>query len=76
MLIDFNLTLFNLTQNSFSETHLQIQAAPRIEGAICFFYGAPGTQNFYRVKCFKSFLLCTSCGEKSLSFLVIVFHDL
>ena len=32
---------FNLTQNSLPETHLQIQAASRIEVAICFFYGAP-----------------------------------
>ena len=29
---------FNLTQNSLSKTHLQIQAAPRIEVASCFFY--------------------------------------
>ena len=36
MLIDFTLTLLNL-----SETHLQIQAAPRIGVTICFFYGAP-----------------------------------
>ena len=35
MRIDFTLTLLNL-----SET-LQIQAAPRIEVTICFFYGAP-----------------------------------
>ena len=40
MLVDFNLTPFNLTQNSLPETYLQIQAAPRIEVAICFFYGA------------------------------------
>ena len=38
MLVDFNLT-----QNSLSETHLQIQAAPRIDVAICFFYGPPCT---------------------------------
>ena len=36
MLIDFTLTLLN-----FSETHLQIQAAPRTEVTIYFFYGAP-----------------------------------
>ena len=36
MLIDFSLTLLNLC-----ETHLQVQAAPRIEVTICFFYGAP-----------------------------------
>ena len=29
---------FNLTQNSLSKTHLQIQAAPRIEVASYFFY--------------------------------------
>ena len=36
MLIDFTLTVVNL-----SETYLQIQATPRIEVTICFFYGAP-----------------------------------
>ena len=41
MLVDFVLTLLNLTQNSLPETNLQIKAAPRIEVAICFFYGAP-----------------------------------
>ena len=41
MLVDFNLTLLNLAQNSLPETHLQIHTAPRIEVAICFFYGAP-----------------------------------
>ena len=41
MIVDFNLTLLHLTQNSLPETHLQIHAAPRIEVAICFFYGAP-----------------------------------
>ena len=51
MRIDFNLVLLNLTQNSLSETHLQIQAAPPIEVVICFFYGAPCAQNFNRVKC-------------------------
>ena len=55
MLLDFNLTLLNLTQNAILETHLQIQAAPRIEVVICFFYGAPCKQHFYRVKCSKSF---------------------
>ena len=47
MLVDFILTLLNLTQNSLPETDLQIQAAPRIEVAICFFYGAPFTQHFH-----------------------------
>ena len=46
MLVDFNLTLLNLTTNSLPETNLQIQAAPRKEVAICFFYGAPCTQRF------------------------------
>ena len=55
MLSDFNMALFNWTQNSLSENNLQIQAAPRTEAAICFFYGAPSTQQFYRAKCFKSF---------------------
>ena len=55
MLNDFNLALLNLTQNPLSETHLQIHIAPRIEVAIFLFYGAPCTQHFYRVKCFKSF---------------------
>ena len=76
MLIDFNLTLLNSTQNSLSETHSQIQAAPRIEVTICFFYGAPSTQHFYLVKCFKSFLLGRICREQSLSFLVLFFHHL
>ena len=57
LLVDFNLTLLNLRPNSVPETHLQIQAAPRIEVAICFFYEAPCTQQFYCVKCSKSFLL-------------------
>ena len=51
MLVDFNLTLLN----SIPGTHLQIQAASRIEVVICFFYGAPCKQHFYRVKCSKSF---------------------
>ena len=76
MLNDFNLALLNLTQNPLSETHLQIHIAPRIEVAIFLFYGAPCTQHFYRVKCFNLFLLGRICGEKSLSFLVIVFHHL
>ena len=63
MLVYFNLTLLNLTQNSLPETYLQIQAATRIEVAICFFYGAPCTQHFYSVKCSKSFLLGRICGE-------------
>ena len=49
MLVDFSLTLLNLTSNSLPETHLQIQAAPRKEVAICFFYGAPYTQHFYSI---------------------------
>ena len=69
MLVGFNLALLNLTQNSLSETHLQIQAAPRIEVAICFFYGAPWTQHFCRVKCFKYFLLGRICAEQSLGFI-------
>ena len=60
-LVDFNLTLLNLTQNSLRETHLQIQAATRIEVAISFFYGAPCTQYSYSVKCSKSFLLGRIC---------------
>ena len=62
-LVDFNLTLLNLTQNSLPEAHLQIQAATRIEVAISFFYGAPCTQHSYSVKCSKSFLLDRICGE-------------
>ena len=69
MLVDFNLTLLNLTKNSLPETYLQIQAAPQIEVAICFFYGAPCTKHFYCFKCPKSFLLGRICGEQSLSFL-------
>ena len=61
MLIDFKLVLLNLTQYSLSETHLQIQAALAIEVAICFFCA----QHFYRVKCFKSFLLGRIYGEQS-----------
>ena len=57
----FNLTLLNLTQNSLSET--QIQAAPRIEVAICFFYGPPYIQHFNGAKSFKPFLLGRICGE-------------
>ena len=70
MLVDFNCTLLNLTQYSLPETHLQSQATPRIEVAICLFYGASCTQHFHRVKCPKSFLLGRICGEQSLSFLV------
>ena len=76
MLVDFNLTMLNLTQNSLSETYLQIQAATRIEVMICFFYGAPCTQHFYSVKYSKSFFLGRICGEQSLSFLVLVFCHL
>ena len=76
MLDDVNLTLLYSIQNSLPETHLQIQAAPWIEVAIYFFYGALCTQHFYRVKCSKSFLLGRICGEQSLSFLVLVFHHL
>ena len=76
MLVDFNLTLLNFTQNSLPETHLQIQAAPRIEVAMCFYYGEPCTQHFYSIKCSKSFLLGRICGEQSLSFVVLVFHNL
>ena len=79
MLVDFNLTLLNLTQNYLPETHLQIQAATRIEVAICFFYGAPCTQHFYTVKCSKSILLGRICGEQSLSlslsFIVLNFKN-
>ena len=64
MLVDFNLTLLNLTQNSLPGTYLQIQAAPQIEAAICFSYGAPCTQNFHRIKCPKSSLLGIICGEQ------------
>ena len=39
MLVDFNLTVSNLTLISLPETNLQIQAAPRKEVVICFFYG-------------------------------------
>ena len=55
MLVDFNLALLNLAPNSVPETHLQIQAAPRREVLICFFYEAPYKQHFYSDKCFKSF---------------------
>ena len=76
MLVDFNLTLLNLTQNSLPETYLQIQAATQIEAVICFFYGASCTQHFYNVKYSKSFLLGRICGEQNLSFLVLVFCHL
>ena len=76
MLADFNLTLFNLTQNFLPETHLHIQTAHRVYIAICFFYGAPCTQQFYRVKFSKSFLLGRICGEQQLSFLALIFHHL
>ena len=69
MLVDFKLS-----QNFLPETHLQIQPAPLIEVATCFFYGAPCTQHFHRVKCHKSFLLGRICGEQSLVFSVLVFH--
>ena len=52
MLIGFNLTLLNLSQNSWPETHLQIQAAPWIEVAVYFFYGVPCAQYIYCVKVF------------------------
>ena len=71
MLVNFNLTLLNLTKKSLPETNLQIQAATSTEVAICCFYGAPCTQYF---KCSKSFLLGSTCGEQSLSFLMLVFH--
>ena len=48
MLVGFNLTLLNLTQNSLPETYLQIQVASRIEVEIFFFNGAPCTQQSYR----------------------------
>ena len=76
MLLDFNLTVSNLTLISLPETHLQIQAAHRKEVVICFFYGAPCTYHFYSVKGFKSFLVRSICGEQSLSFLILVFHHL
>ena len=57
MLVDFNLTLLDLTLNSLPKTHLKIQAAPRIEVPICFFYGEPCTQHFYSAKCSK-YLFC------------------
>ena len=63
MLVDFILTLPNLTRNSLPETDLQIQAAPRIEVAICFFYGVPCTEHFRRVNCPKSCFLSRICGE-------------
>ena len=76
MLVDFILTLLNFTQNSLPETDLQIQATFRIEVATCFFYGAPCTQHFHSVKCPESCLLSGICGEQSLSFVVLVFHNL
>ena len=76
MLVDFNLTLLKLTQNSLPETYLQIQAATRIEVVIYFFCGAPCTQHFYSVKYSKSFLLGRIYGEQSLNFLVLVFCHL
>ena len=74
MLADFNLTLLNLTQNFLPETSLQIQTAHQTNIAICFFSGVPCTQQFYRVKGSKSFLLGRICGEQQLSFLVLTFH--
>ena len=38
LLVDFIMTLLNLRQNFLPETDLQIQAALRIEVAICFFF--------------------------------------
>ena len=76
MLVDSSLTLLNLTPNSLPETHLQIQAAPGKEVAICFFYRAPCTQHLYSVNCSKFFLLSSICGEQSLGFLLLVFHHL
>ena len=76
MHVDFVLTLLNLTQNSLPETDLQIQVAPRIEVAICFFYGAPCRHHFHPVMCRKSCLLSRICGEQSLSFVVLVFRHL
>ena len=67
--------LINLLQNSLSETRLQIEAAPRIEVAICFFYGPPYTQHFKGAMSFKPFFL-GGIWEKNLSFLIIVFHHL
>ena len=61
MLVDFNLTLLNLTPKSSSETHLQVQAAPQKEEAIFFFYEAPCSQHFHSV---------LICGEQSLSYLI------
>ena len=43
MLADINLTLLRLTQKCLPGIHLRIQSVPRIEVAICFFYGAPCT---------------------------------
>ena len=57
MLVDFSLTLLNLRPNSLPETHLKIQAAPRIELAIGFFNEAPSSQHFYSFNCSKSFCL-------------------
>ena len=57
MLVGFNLTLVNLTLNSPPETHVQVQAAPRKEKGIFFFYGAPVTQHFFDIKCSKFFTI-------------------
>ena len=76
MLVDFHLTLLNLTQNFLAKTQLEIEAPPRIEVAICFFYGEPCTQHFCSVKCSKSVLLGRVYGGQSLSFLIVVFHHL
>ena len=76
MLIDFNLVLLNLTQNPLSETHLQIHVAPRNRSSDLLLLWSTLYTTFLSCKCFKSFLLGRICGEKSLSFLVIVFHHL
>ena len=63
MIVDFNLTLLNLTPNSLPETNLQNKVAPRKEVAICFFYGTPGTLHFYSVKCSNFFFRLVAFTE-------------
>ena len=63
MLVDINLILLNLTQNSLPEIHLEIQSAPWTKVAVCFFYGEPCTHHVCSVKYSKSFLLGRICEE-------------
>ena len=75
MIIDFNLTLLNLTPNSLSDTNVlrKYKLLPEKKQRFASFTVRPVPRNFIVLSVLN---LNSICGEQNLTFLVLVFHHL